>query len=226
MGRFGAPLSFVLTVYAVPVSLYCAKLRILLRHKRLQWREIPPNGGYGSEAYRAIVPSGNLPALVDGDLLLADSEAIAEYLNEKYRDPPMLPDSIVGRARARERSRFHDTRLEPSVRVLFPYLTVEPPDQDVFDRQAAVITARLAQFARLIADDRNDPAVLALGDCGYPITFQWIAALNEIMELGSVWPDAVLAYAVKVRSHAAVASELAAYRPVLAEWLKTRGIKR
>ena len=68
----------MLTVFTVPVSLYCAKLRIVLRHKKLEWREELPPGGYGSDAYKQIVPSGNLPALRDGDLLIADSEAIAE----------------------------------------------------------------------------------------------------------------------------------------------------
>ena len=70
----------MLSVYAIPVSLYCAKLRILLRHKGLEWEEVPPPGGYGSDEYKRVAPSGNLPALRDGDLLLGDSEAIAEYL--------------------------------------------------------------------------------------------------------------------------------------------------
>ena len=61
----------MLKVYAVPISLYCAKLRILLRHKSLDWQEELPPGGYGSAAYREVVPSGNLPALVDGALLIA-----------------------------------------------------------------------------------------------------------------------------------------------------------
>jgi hypothetical protein len=38
----------MLTPYASPVSLYCAKLRILLRHKQAQWREVSPEGGYNS----------------------------------------------------------------------------------------------------------------------------------------------------------------------------------
>ena len=60
----------MLTVYTIPVSLYCAKLRITLRFKALEWHEIPPPGGYGSAEYKTVVPSGNLPALRDGDLLL------------------------------------------------------------------------------------------------------------------------------------------------------------
>jgi len=55
---------------------------------------------------------------LDG-FVLADSEAIAEYLNEVFEEPQMLPGDAKERARARERSRFHDTRLEPEVRAMF-----------------------------------------------------------------------------------------------------------
>ena len=101
-------------IYTSDHSLYCAKLRILLHHKRVPYEEAPPPGGGGSPEYLSIVPSGNIPALCDGDLVLTDSEAIAEYLEEKYPDIPMLPDTLIGRAQSRERSRFSDTRLDPA----------------------------------------------------------------------------------------------------------------
>ena len=116
----------MLTIYSTPESLYCSKLRILLRHKQAQWQEITPDGGCGSKQYRDMIPSGTMPAMIDGDLVIADSEAIAEYLNEKIPHPAMLPESLTSRAKCRERSRFHDTRLEPEVRVLFPHIG---PDQ-------------------------------------------------------------------------------------------------
>ena len=78
----------MLRVYSIPVSLYCAKLRILLRHKGLDWEEVMPPGCYGSDEYKRIVPSGNLPALVDNDLMLGDSEAIAEYLQRTGNNRP------------------------------------------------------------------------------------------------------------------------------------------
>jgi glutathione S-transferase len=213
----------MLTVYAIPVSLYCAKLRILLRHKQLAWREIPPPGGYGSAEYRQIVASGNLPALVDGDLLLADSEAIAEYLNEQHPEPPMLPADAVRRAKARERSRFHDTRLEPAVRVLFAYLDDLPEDRTLFERQSRTISARLAQFAQMLDDGSHDEPTLTLGDCGFPITFEWIGALTPILGLEVDWPAPVTGYRERLARHPAVAAELASYGPALAGWLASRG---
>ena len=81
----------MLTIYSVPVAAYCVKLRILMRYKSLAFQELPPPGGYGSEEYRSIVPSGNLPAMIHDGFLLSDSEAIAEYLEETFPDVPMLP---------------------------------------------------------------------------------------------------------------------------------------
>ena len=118
----------MITLYAIPMSSYCAKTRILLRHKGIAHRELPPPGGYGSEEYRRIVPSGNLPTLVHDGLMIADSEAIAEYLEDRFPEPPALPRDPADRARVRERSRFNDTRLDPEVRKLFPH--VRPSRRD------------------------------------------------------------------------------------------------
>lgn len=207
----------MLTIYAIPVSLYCAKLRILLRHKGLEWQEIPPPGGYGSVEYNALVPAGNLPALRHDGLLIADSEAIAEYLEEVFPDPAMLPGTPSDRARARARSRFHDTRLEPAVRALFSDIgkAVAPT---VTAEKTARIEKRLGELATLLAQEPAG-ADLTLGDCGFPITATWIDALTPIMGLTVAWPDGVRRYLADLQKHPAVATELQSYGDALRNWL-------
>ena len=210
----------MLTVYAIPVSIYCAKLRIVLRHKGLEWEEVPPPGGYGSAEYKTVVPSGNLPALRDGDLLICDSEAIAEYLEDAHPERPMLSPDPRDRARQRDRGRFHDTRLEPALRLVFPYLPGRATPSDGFlEAQSAAISARLDQLANLLALAPGPGEGLSLGDCGYPITFAWIDALTPLMGLDIAWPQAVMRYRGRIEAHPAVATELAAYRPRLADFL-------
>jgi glutathione S-transferase/maleylpyruvate isomerase len=207
-----------LIVYAIPPSLYCAKLRIVLRHKGLQWDERPPPGGYGSSEYKKLVPSGNLPALVHGDLVLGDSEAIAEYLNDEYPEPAMLPPQPVERARVRERSRFHDTRLEPALRQLFKYIPRASRDGADVKELGDAVNTRLAQLGELIdhAPPQNDS--LTLGDCGFAITFEWLHALSgELIQMQ--WPERVKQWHAQITAHDAVASELADYRPNLNAYL-------
>lgn len=210
----------MLTVYAIPPSLYAAKLRILLRHKGLEWTEILPPGGYGSDEYKQIVPTGNIPALRDGDLLLADTEAIAEYLNEKHPDPPMLPADPALRALARQLSRFHDTRLEPELRKLFPHVEPDERDPALNAAQAAALNARLAQIARVLPE-RMDAigGVLTLGDCGFPISRVWIDALSQALGFEIHWPEAFQHYLASLEAHEAVKAELADYRPKIADWV-------
>lgn len=210
----------MLTIYAIPISLYCAKLRILLRHKALEWNELPPPGGYGSDEYKLTIPSGNLPAMMDGERTLADSEVIAEYLNEKYPQPPMLPDDIYQRAKIRERSRFHDTRLEPQLRKLFPYIDEKHADAGFFEQQSTLINNRLKQLPNLLANtDTGASQALTLGDCGLPITFVWIDILTPVFDLKIDWPNAVLQYRREIESHQAVAQELETYQQNLRHWL-------
>jgi glutathione S-transferase/maleylpyruvate isomerase len=208
----------MLTIYTIPVSLYCAKLRLLLRHKGLGWQELAPPGGYGSKEYRQLVPAGNLPALKDGDLLLSDSEAIAEYLNEKYSIPAMLPDDISVRANIRQLSRFHDTRMEPAVRALFSFLPPSPGDPAFFEAQFTKINTRLQQLAQVL-EDGHAVEELTLGDCGFPITFVWLDVLSSLFEQTIEWPEAVAAYRSKIEQHPAVAAELSDYVPKLTHWL-------
>ncbi len=46
-------------------------------------------------------PYGTTPTLVDRDLCVYDTRIIAEYLDERFPHPPLLPVDPVGRARAR-----------------------------------------------------------------------------------------------------------------------------
>lgn len=207
----------MLTIFTIPTSLYCAKLRIALRHKNIEWREVPPTGGYGSAAYKKIVPSGNLPAMLDGDLLLADGEAIAEYLEERYPSPPLLPQGPADRAKMRERGRFHDTRLEPALRALFGAIEPGKRDASLNARQSIALSEKLGQLGRML---EAGPALsFGLGDCGYPVTFAWIDSLTQPLSLAVEWPQSIVAYRARIEAEPAVVAELAAYRPILDDWV-------
>ena len=53
------------------------------------------------QAARAVSPTGKVPTLVEGDLVVWDTLAIAEYLAERYADRALWPREAAQRARAR-----------------------------------------------------------------------------------------------------------------------------
>ena len=210
----------MLKIYAIPVSLYCAKLRIVLRHKGVQWEEVPPPGGYGSAEYKAIVPSGNLPALDDGDLLLTDSEAIAEYLNETQPWPAMLPSEVTLRAKSRALGRFHDTRLEPELRRIFGQIRPDTRDADVVGRAGDAISGHLSVLAKLLVDADLPRDQLYLCDCGFAVTFEWLASFEKHVGLVLNWPDEVRQYRMDLARLPSIAAEYADYLPKLEAYMK------
>jgi maleylacetoacetate isomerase len=59
------------------------------------------NGAHHGPDYLALNPQGLVPCLVDGPLVLTQSLAIIEYLEEIHPNPPLLPASPADRARVR-----------------------------------------------------------------------------------------------------------------------------
>ena len=207
----------MITLYSIPESLYSAKLRIVMRMKAIPFEVLPPPGGYGSEAYKEVVPAGTVPAIVHDGFVLADSEAIAEYLNEVVPEPQMLPGDAKDRAKARERSRFHDTRLEPEVRAMFGQIA-PGRDDALVAAKGEMINTRLGQLAGLVEGHQG----LTLGDVGFPISFLWIDLFAPVLGWNVHWPDVVKRYRDALEADAFVAAELADYRVPAEAWVASK----
>src|SRR5262249_2656688 len=80
---------------------YCARVRIALAAKGLEWGVVGAALAARPEWLIALTPPrGRVPVLDDG-FTLPESEVIMAYLEEKYPEPPLLPDDLAERARAR-----------------------------------------------------------------------------------------------------------------------------
>ena len=210
----------MLTIYSVPVASYCAKLRIVLRNKNIIFNELLPPGGYGSNEYRKIVPSGNLPAMIHGDFMLSDSESIAEYLDEFFPSVAMMPNTIKLRAKAREFSRSHDTRLEPAVRRLYPEVEFSTRNIENVELIGSEISKQLAALALLLSKNPLDTDKLWICDCGFAVTFAWIKAFENSLGLIVDWPDEVKQYDSRLLGFKIVSDELSGYLPAMNKYLE------
>lgn len=80
------------------------RVRIALGLKSLGYEYMPIHLLKNEQAqppFSMLTPSGLVPLLKDGDLLLTQSLAIIEYLDETHPEPPLLPGDPAGRARVR-----------------------------------------------------------------------------------------------------------------------------
>ncbi|MCJ8273464.1 MAG: glutathione S-transferase family protein, partial [Psychrosphaera sp.] len=82
---------------------------------------------------------GKIPALTDGDLNLADSSVICDYLNNKYGNNELYPTDPVQRAKALWLEKYADTKLVEATggvfyeRVIKPKFMQQEPDQNRVD---------------------------------------------------------------------------------------------
>ena len=96
----------LLQLYSYWRSSAAYRVRIALNLKRLPFQTIPVNlvrqgGEQLGDAFRAINPQGLVPVLRHEGLVLTQSMAICEYLDERFDQYPLLPEDSVDRARVR-----------------------------------------------------------------------------------------------------------------------------
>lgn len=68
--------------------------------------------------YLKINPNGTIPALVHDELMLTESTAIMEYVDEAFPGPKLMPADPIERWRARWWMRFFDQYFGPSLSMI------------------------------------------------------------------------------------------------------------
>jgi len=91
----------VMTLYSDPASIYSHRVRIVLFEKDItvEIEDVDPDNKPAELLH--LNPYNSLPTLVDRDLVLYDSRVVAEYLDERFPHPPLMPVDPVSRARSR-----------------------------------------------------------------------------------------------------------------------------
>lgn len=81
----------MIELYQFELSHYCEKIRLILDYKGLEYRKVEVTPGIGQLDLYRMSGQRQVPVLKDGTDFVADSTAIAKYLDEKYPDKPILP---------------------------------------------------------------------------------------------------------------------------------------
>lgn len=98
-------------VFGFPLSPFVRKVHLVAAEKSIAIEMVLGVPGQPSPEFQAASPFGKIPALQDGDFNLADSTAIAAYLDALQPEPPIAPGDARQRARAIWWEEFADTIL-------------------------------------------------------------------------------------------------------------------
>ena len=125
------------TLYGASLSPYVRKVRILLAEFGITYEHkfIPPRGQ--PDWYYGISPLGRIPALTDGDLKLADSAVIAQYLQDTRGSASLYGSTPAEAARVRWLEKYADYELAPhsTFGVFFPRIVARSVGESADETQ-------------------------------------------------------------------------------------------
>jgi len=123
------------------LSPYVRKTLVVLDLKGVAYEIDPITPFLGNDEFSRLSPLRRVPVLIDGQVTLADSSVICQYLEECHPEPVLYPRDIIARAHARWLEEFADTRMgEVLIWGLFnevvinPYVWGKPTNEDVLQK--------------------------------------------------------------------------------------------
>lgn len=111
------------TLFHHPLCAFSRKVRVVLAEKKIDFTAEVERAWEQRPEFLALNPAGELPVLVEAPVgdscvvgnatseVLADSNAIVEYLEEVHRDPPLLPTEAYTRAEVRRLMGWFDGKF-------------------------------------------------------------------------------------------------------------------
>jgi glutathione S-transferase len=91
----------MLTLYDADRCPYCARVRIVLAEKDIEYETVTIDLSDRPEWIFEKNPLGKVPILEEDSFVLPESDVIMQYLEERYPEPSLLPADPAARAQVR-----------------------------------------------------------------------------------------------------------------------------
>jgi glutathione S-transferase len=118
------------TLLHMPFDPACRFARLMLAEKGLVVRLVETAPWAQGGELSQVNPAMTVPVLVDepptgGEIAVSPAAAIAEYLDEAYREPALLPSTSAARAETRRMLHWFDLKFEAEVNALIVRRRIE-----------------------------------------------------------------------------------------------------
>ena len=174
--------------YAAP-SIYGRKILAVLEEKSLDYeiKKLPPEGGgRPDEENLKLDIRGGVPTLVDEGFIVYESTAIAEYLNDEYPYPPLLPEDSQTRALARMIDGYCEFRFYPDI--MEGHAQKSQSAADVSVETKGALAAHLKKIEDYLGRKEYPVGVFSIADCSLMPVFASLEALTLENELVASQP--------------------------------------
>lgn len=186
----------MLTLYDAARCPYCARVRIVLAEKEIEYETVAIDLDARPDWIVELnPPKGKVPVLDEDGLVLPESVVLMEYLEERYPEPPLLSTDLVERARARLAVERFDDFGDPYYDL---YFRRPSGSAERIEVQLATLDRRLEEQPYL-----GGPAY-GLADIAY---VPWILRLEPRVGIDVSPFDAISAWLARLLERPAIAAE-------------------
>lgn len=157
----------MIEVYYAPPSIYGRKVLTVLLEKDLDFQIKPlsfQTQDYLQPEYLKLNPNGEIPTLVDDDRVIYESTAIAEYLDEEYPEPPLMPADSYERAKVRIIDDFCDLHL---YRSLIKCIVKKLRKEEISEQEKAAVAADFKRIESYLGKKDFLAGNFSLADCAF-----------------------------------------------------------
>jgi len=138
-------------LYSGDLSPYSARVRMQIYAKGITDIALERPATFGTPEFRKAFPIGRIPVLdIDGEDMLAESEVIAEYLEEIYPQPSLLGATPRETAHIRMIARIGDIYLMNNMFMLSPQSRAKTRNQGIVDLLGGQVVRNINALDRLI----------------------------------------------------------------------------
>jgi glutathione S-transferase len=187
-------------LYGFPLSPFVRKVMVVAEEKGVKADLVPANPMQPTEEFLAASSYGKIPAIDDDGFLLADSSAIAHYLDAKYPEPAVLPADPRARAKAIWFDEVADTVIMAAGgpmlfnRLIAPKVLGQSGDEAAAAAAEEAVAARLGPLEKALGDDEWLDGGFSLGDIAIASALRSFAYAGWEID-GSAFPRLAAWYA-------------------------------
>ncbi len=190
----------MITLYHRSDCPFCWKVRIALCELGIDFQERATVAGESHSAVAHLSPTGTVPVLLDGDLVLWDSAVIIEYLDSRYGHNRLYTTDPVTQAGIRQLHVYSDKLVGASLRDLVFEKRSKPAsqwDRDIIERSEKAWRDCMVWLEAQRTDGTWSGSELSAADCALAARFgvaeAYGAAVTDEFPALFTWYEAVKA---------------------------------
>lgn len=168
------------------ISLYVRKIAYILNHKGLAYEQ-EPCFPFNNPELAAISPLGKIPVLKDDGFIVNDSSVIAQYLEKKYPENPVIPSDVQDFARVLWFEEYSDSKVTEILSGLYFQKVAKPKffgqesDLEIIAEKEAEIPRVFSYLENQLNSDFIVGDTVSLADFALYSNFINYFRMNEIV---------------------------------------------